>query len=400
MGAERRPASGSVCRPEAWSGYILRSLRARTVTGPGVFGQLGSALDDLCATTGAPVTARVPWLRAWASSYQDHQPWAVIVEDGSGALAAAAVLARRRRRGIMQIVALGHGESDYVRLPAAGPEAATALGRALVATLRALPGPWVLKLEQLPVGDPAARVAADGLRWSARLPGDGAPVVRFGPDRSERSIFRRSLRQDERKRWNRLRREGRVAELTAVQDPASISALLPEIERVWRARDASLVRQPTLDDPRAAGFWRTAVEELARLGEVEVTTLRIDGELAAYAVCFLDGHAYRMWNCRFAPRWGWFGPGSLVSLATIRNALADGRFTEYDHMRGVEPFKLRTATSVEPAEHLVAWSSRPVRARMESPEKVKAALKRWKGRHPAVERAWLRVKVRAIRLER
>jgi CelD/BcsL family acetyltransferase involved in cellulose biosynthesis len=339
-------------------------------------------------------------LRAWASSYPDHQPWVVIVEDGSGALAAAAVLARRRHRGITRVVVTGHGQSDYARLPATGPDAAAALGRALQAEMAALTGPWWLKLEQLPPGDPVAGAAAEGLRWSSRPAGDGAPVVRFGPERSERSVFRRSLRQDERKRWNRLRREGRQSEMTVVRDPASISALIPEMERVWRERDASQARRPTLDDPRAAAFWRAVVQELARREEVEVTTLRIDGELAAYAVCFLDGHAYRMWNCRFSPRWARFGPGALVNLATIRNALADGMFSEYDHMRGVEPFKMRTATLVEPTEQLMAWSSRVVHTRVESPQNVRAALKRWKDRHPPFERAWRRLKGRTIRLER
>jgi CelD/BcsL family acetyltransferase involved in cellulose biosynthesis len=375
-------------------------LRARTITGPELFGKLGPALDELCAATGAPVTARVPWLRAWTTSYRDHQPWGAIVEDGSGSLVGAALLARRRRRGVTEIVAVGHGQSDYVRLPAASPEAAVALGRTLGDRLRALPGPWHLNIQQLPTGDPVARELGGVLRWSARLPGGGAPVVRFGPDRSEGTIFRRSVRQDERRRWNRLRREGLEARLDTIGDPGSIAALFPEVERVWRLRDIDLVHRPTLDDPRASRFWRAIMRDLSRRGEVELTTLRINGELASYAVCFRDGHAYRMWNCRFAPRWGRFSPGNLANLATIRTALADPSLTEYDHMRGVEPFKLRTATMVEPAEHLVAWSSRTARAAVESPERIRAGMRAWRDRHPAVNRAWLGVKARTIRPER
>jgi Acetyltransferase (GNAT) domain len=348
-------------------------------------------LEALWRATAAPITARFPWLEVWARHHPEWEPVTVLLGD-PGRLAGAALLARRARGRTIELIGLGQGRSDYARLPARDERAAQGLGRALAEAVSSIGGPWHLRLEQLPRGDPAARAAAEALRSAAIVPGDGAPVVRIGEDRSENRYLGRSLRHSERRRWKAILRDGIRIEMAVLFEPGSLAPIIPEMQEVRRQRDLEMGRGT--DDERTRAFRRELLLTLAARGELEVTILRLDGELAAYASCCLDGSAYRQWDTRFLPQWKSVGAGSLVTQATIRRVLDDPRFDEYDHMRGLEEHKFQTATEVRPAEHLLAWSSPAVRLRVQSPPAIKETLKRWRDRVPVTREAWRRLKAR------
>jgi hypothetical protein len=124
--------------------------------------------------------------------------------------------------------------------------------------------------------------------------------------------------------------------------------------------------------------------EHAARGQVELTTLRLRGELAAYVLCFLDGGAYRMWNCRLAPAWSRYGAGRIANDAALERALADAGATEFDWMRGAEPYKLGLSNHVEHALDLRAWSSPALRSLLDSRRRFKRLIK-----NAAVEHEWL-----------
>lgn len=363
-------------------------MRVRVLEDPDL-SRLGPALEDLHAATGAPVTVHPAWFATWLRCYPDHQPLAVIVEGPEG-LHAAAFLARRRGRGITRIHGVGHGQSDYQRFVARDPESAELLADGMAEALKGLRGPWELLVEQLPAGDPVVAAVARRLRWSALLPGEGAPRLRL-EGRDLKAYVRRNDRQTERNGWSRIRREGLAPSLSAVRDPDAVAALLPELERVRRSRDVE-TRRWNMMEKRALRFWREAVLEMARLEKVELIVLRLDGEVAAYDVCLIDGDAYRVWDGRIDPRYSRFSPGRLIYLATLRRVLADPVRLEYDWMRGEEPYKVRTSSAVVPSEHLLAWSSAWVRGTLGSYRLGRSRLKQMKDRHPALIRAWSRLR--------
>jgi len=121
-------------------------VNIRVVTGADVLGALGLALDDLHAAVGVPICARRHWLRTWADCYDDYQPWAVLIEDHSR-LDAAALLATKRRHGVLDIVRLGDGQTDYTRLPARDFKASQAFGRSLVEALKG--DSWLMETSSL-----------------------------------------------------------------------------------------------------------------------------------------------------------------------------------------------------------------------------------------------------------
>ena len=324
--------------------------------GPSALEQLGDRFDDLADAAGLPFIARRTWLQAWADTYRDAEPWVACVDGPGGRLDACAVLARRVRGAVVDVVNLGRGPSDDTHLPARSPEAAEALAAGLADGLRSIGRPWRLRVEQLPVDCPVAASVVRRLPVAAVLPGDGSPVVELRPGAPAESYMSKSMRQNVRTALNRLARDGRAAHYVHEISPAGVGAFVPEMERVWRARDRAVGRPSGADDPAALGFFLGAVRRLADAGEVELTVLLIDGAMAAFAVCLLDGPSYRVWVPRIAPDFAAYSPGHLVTRALLARAAERG-FAELDWMRGEEPDKRQTATAVRPHQHLMAWSS-------------------------------------------
>ena len=99
-----------------------------------------------------------------------------------------------------------------------------------------------------------------------------------------------------------------------------------------------------------------------RDGAAGITTLRIDGELAAYVIALLHPPLYRIWETRFDPKWRWYGVGLLSQQAAAECALADPRFAVLHLEPGLDQHKLQLTREVEDAEDITAWSSSAFRA--------------------------------------
>jgi len=348
--------------------------------------EMGMALDDLHTATATPVTARRPWLQTWLGCFHD-EPLAVAVRSGER-LEAVALLAQRRRLGLTVTVAMGHGPSDRVAFPSRGPEASSTLSIGLAAHLLGQSGPWQLTVRHLPSNDPVAVALAGHLPQAKLVAGDTSPALRFGPDRRLRTYVSRNHHQQVRQATNRMRREGLTPEFEHLREAGAISAVLPDVEQVCRSRDAMLHRPSQLDDPRFGPFFRAVILDHAARGEVELTLLRLKGELAAYCLCFVDNGSYRMWNCRFAPQWAHLSPGRVTNNEALQHALADPSCTEFDWMLGQESYKSGVNNHMDPSQNLLAWSSPTVRAVLDAPRHLLQVLKDVKDHHEPLGRAW------------
>lgn len=360
------------------------AMETRILIGADLLERLGPRLDELHAATRAPVTARRPWLATWVRCHPGYEPLALLVESGVHELAGAALLARRKQRLVTEFVALGSGLSDQIRLPAKDPASAELLARAVIEQLRACPGAWRLTVRHLPPGDPVvARIAAQ-LPCAELAVGDASPTLRFDAGRALRAYVSKNHHQQVRRMLNRMSSEGFSPLIEHLRERAAIAAVLPEVVDVCLQRDVGLRGDSFLDRSNAAAFFPEVILEHAARGEVELTTLRLRGELAAYVVCFLDGGAYRMWNCRLAPAWSHYGAGRVANNAALEHALADASATEFDWMRGAEPYKLSLSNRVEHAQDLRAWSSPALRSVLDSRRRFKSLVKR-----AASEHEWL-----------
>jgi len=359
------------------------AMETRILSGADVLDRLGPRLDELHATTGVPVTARRPWLATWVRCQPAYEPLALCVESAEH-LHGIALLAQRKQRLFTELVALGAGLSDQIRLPVRDPEAGRLLTRAVIDRLHEVAGPWRLTIRHLPPGDAVAREIAAELSCAALETGDASPTLRFDARRSLRDYVSKNHHQQVRRMRNRMRSAGLDPRLAHLRDRAAIAAVLPQVVEVCLRRDASLRGESSLDQGSARAFFREVILEHAARGEVELTTLRLGGELAAYVVCFLDRGAYRMWNCRLAPAWSRYGAGRVANHAALDHALADGSATEFDWMRGAEAYKLSLSNHVEHALDLRAWSSPALRSVLDSRRRFKRLVK-----NAAAEHEWL-----------
>ncbi|NOT29367.1 MAG: GNAT family N-acetyltransferase, partial [Planctomycetes bacterium] len=349
-------------------------MEVRTFIGADLLERLGLELDELHAATGAPVTARRPWLAAWARCHPEYEPLALLVQDGPR-LEAAALLVRRKARVVSEFFALGTGLSDQARLPARNPAAAARLAHAVLEHLSSVRGPWHLRLRHLPPDDAVATAIAAGLDSAELAPGDPSPTLRFGPERLLRAHVSKNHHQQVRRMLNRMQGEGLAPELAHLRARAAVAAVLPEVEAVCLRRDVELRGMSLFDRAGARAFFREVILEHAARGELELTTLNLRGRLAAYVVCFLDRGAHRMWNCRLDPAWSRYGVGRVANNAALERALADPGADEFDWMRGDEAYKLSMSNHVERALDLWAWSTPALRVALDSKRRLKGFVK-------------------------
>ncbi len=322
---------------------------------------LGTELEELHAATGAPVTMRRPWLQTWIDCFQQFDPLVVGVDGPVGRLDAVALLATRRELGFGRFVAVGHGPSDAVAMSARDESSARRLALTLRQELSSQPAPWGLALRHVVPGD-LVLPRLSGVLANARLTeGDVSPVLRAVNGPSLRSYVSSSHHRGISRVRNRMVREGLAPQTAHVYDQQSIRALLPDVERVYRSRDRALGRRCLLDLPSHREFFRLVIDRHAEIGQVCLSTLHLDGRLAAYTLCFVDGEVYRMWNHRFDPTWGRLSPGKLAIDESVANALSRN-CTAYDFMRGGEAYKNSYANERPVATDLYASSGRVVGA--------------------------------------
>jgi len=305
-----------------------------------------------------------------------------------GRLESVAPLAHRRLRAVTQVVALGHGPSDELRLPARDADGAAALAVVLGEALQTLPRPYRLKLRHLSPQESAVAAVVDALPHVVTALGDVSPRLRLGGDRELRGYVTRNHHQQTRRLHNRIRTAGLRLEVRQLADADDVQDVLPAIEATCRERDLALRGHSGLDDPAYARFFRNVIIAHARLGQVELTTLRLDGDLAAYVLCFRDGSTWRMWHTRVRPRWQKHGAGRLATDAAVQAALRDPECGEFDWMRGAEKYKFSLSDHVYRSADLYACSTAPIWWVSEAARQSRGRLRDLRDAHPSLSRRW------------
>ena len=107
----------------------------------------------------------------------------------------------------------------------------------------------------------------------------------------------RASRRTLRKVRNRLATDGIDSQVTFTRERHRNPAAAAGMALAYRDRDEAAALGSDLEIARPATTWlamfAARVKALAGQGGMEVATLDLDGELAAYVVGFDDGHVYR-----------------------------------------------------------------------------------------------------------
>jgi hypothetical protein len=91
---------------------------------------------------------------------------------------------------------------------------------------------------------------------------------------------------------------------------------------------------------------------------LELATIEIDGELAAYVLGVVDHGAYRVLEGNLVTRWTRYAPGRLLEAAVVDRALKDPALGSVDWMTSRAPDRLLGSNGVEPVVMLrLGWTT-------------------------------------------
>lgn len=145
-------------------------------------------------------------------------------------------------------------------------------------------------------------------------------------------------------RSNALRRTRRLLEshncrLKRVESGAELESAMDALVRLHQARWQSKGEPGTFALPNVEEFLKQAMR--ISLGEqrLGLTTLAVDGAIAAVRLDFLDNHIAHAFQAGFDPAYANRSLGSVMNALCIRAYIEDERVFEYDLMGGSAAYK-------------------------------------------------------------
>jgi CelD/BcsL family acetyltransferase involved in cellulose biosynthesis len=317
-------------------------------------------LDQMHDKAGVSLLARLQWLQSWAEAFPCWEPWTLALVDRDNGVRAVAPLARRRLRSGIEVVTVGDAALSESPVAACDDGAPAILATGVVEALRSLGCPWTLCLRQLPIKSAVASALVAQLPTATVHAGSRRPVLRFADDRPPKRWLTRNTGGAYAKACNRINREGHHLEVGWVEPWRQIEDLLPELVRVHRACDMELRGSTLLDDDQEAQFYHQVIHRHA--GQWRLLAVRIDGSLAAYALCLKDGLTLHVWDNRVAPVWERYSAGLIANAELVMRAASDGSVGAVDWGCGEQRYKTSMSSDVIGAQVLMAWSSPALRS--------------------------------------
>ena len=300
-------------------------------------------LDAALASAGAEVSARWPAIDVWLAHHPEAEPLAVVVQDDTR-YTAAAVVSISIRHGLA-VVTSATEPGTFAALTALTADAATRLADGLVTQISQAYRRWTIRLGMLADCDPAAGALLERIRHGRIESGDGAPRLLFQPGSDVRRYLSRNTRSAVARSANRLRNAGHQFQLTWLTTASDAEAILPDVLDVHRRRNRQLRGHALLDDPAQAQYFADMVSRYAAAGQLDLLTAEVDGDLAAFAVCFTGGST-RWVYANLAPEWTRFGVGTMANAEVVRRSHAQPGIRCLDWGGGRQRYKLSAGAHI------------------------------------------------------
>ncbi len=299
-------------------------MDARATTAAAVVEGLSGIEPEWAALAGgldAPPYAHPGYVRCWLEAYASPDRLVAGTARRDGRLAAVAALVRRGR-GLS-----GMPQAEGVSILGDDPDAA----REAVAALLRLPVARAVLRPVVP-GDAAheairAGAAATGARVSERIV-EHHPVLEISGSWDDYLAgFTSKARSELRRSWRRLAERGEVAlDARADRDALDVLDEALALEAAgWKGRGGTALAVAEAD----GRFFRGLAAWAAAQGWLRLTTLRLDGRAAAFAL-ELEAHGVRYGlKTAYDESLARVSPGRLVIAARVEDAFRSG-CTSYD----------------------------------------------------------------------
>ncbi len=293
--------------------------------------------DELADRIGSGPFVRPGWFEAWAGAF-GKRPLQVLAVRADGRLAAVMPFVRARAG----MVAPTNWHTPVFGAVADSQGALDALADALLGR-----GAARVDLGQVDAADPllaAMRRAAErgGHRVVERT-AMRSPYIRLDADfDAYRAGLARKMRKELGRLGRRLADEGQV-EYEFADGSERLEQLLEEGFAVegsgWKSEGGSAI----VSRADTHGFYRDVARSAATRGTLVLAFLRLDGSALAFDLCIEQSGACNVLKGGFDPEYRRFGPGTLLTEASIARA----------YERGLASFELLGAED----EYKRAWTS-------------------------------------------
>ena len=340
------------------------------LVGLGAVQQYSRPLARLAERISAPAPLLWEALCAWCTPRPERELITLLVREGD-TVTGAAHLTRQLRYGVWRYAKAGSPGEPFLLL-AATADAAHRLAVAIQDELAASGRRWELRLADLPAGDSTATALAALLAPAQVELQQVTPQMFFSPEAGLNAYLTRNTRAAVAKARNRIARENRSLAVGWSHTPASVVAELDDVVRVRRSRDEQLHR--ARHDEREEQTFRDTVTGLARAGHVRLLSVRIDGELAAFAVGFQTSGTLWVYANAVSPSFTHFSAGTIANAEVVRWAHAEPSIRVLNWGAGVQRYKLSGRTEITTTQVIRAWSSRRIKVWSEIRAIARAAL--------------------------
>jgi CelD/BcsL family acetyltransferase involved in cellulose biosynthesis len=336
-GRSRRRGDRSDSRPAAQPRILVATS----------FDGLADEWDELAVRTDAPPFARPGWIRSWWSAF------------GRGELR---IFALRRGRELTAVLPLsswrrGLHSCSNVHTPLFDGVASASddLAALLAAALAEDPkGVFLRRLESESMLAVAAnRLDEEGQLSLECLEALPSPYVKRTVtwEQYEQSLGK-SRRKEVQRRRRRLADNGKLA-VETYDGTTDLEAQLGEFVRLegsgWKAKKGTAIDVL----PEIQSFYRDVATWAASRGLLRLTFLRV-GDARVAAEYMIDDGAHRhLLKIGYDPEYSRFGPGVILGLDNIRQALADGRSVELG--TGMNAIKRELMNAQRTIEHVALF---------------------------------------------
>jgi CelD/BcsL family acetyltransferase involved in cellulose biosynthesis len=285
------------------------------------------------------------WLSTWWKiNSPKGEPLVLVARERGRTIGILPLYAERTGLGGRRLRLMGDGivGSDYLGAAAQPDEAPRVCG----AFARWLAAAAVdeLDLDGLFDDDPlvsALRAATAGR--AAVTPRYLCPHVRFA---GSFDAYLDGLPDGIGQQWRRRRRwlEKRPGyRLDVLSSPAEVALGIDVLLALHRRRWAQEGGSDAIDGPRLEAFHREAARRLAGLGWAQVFVLHVEGAPRAALYGFRHGDRFAFYQAGLDPDWRARSVGTVLLGQVIQRCFVEG-LSEFDFLRGSEPYKLRWAT--------------------------------------------------------
>jgi CelD/BcsL family acetyltransferase involved in cellulose biosynthesis len=351
--AFRRPLDGVVrqARPRHGDRRSTAVHQVEWIDEPRRFAELGEQWDRLAARQRAPFS-RHAWFWAWWNAFGTGGQLSVCAVWRAERLVAALPL--WRRGGALRAMANVH--TPVFQVPACDHAAREA---AFSATLTAAPG--ALEVEALASTDSALQALATHSRGAGHValvePLHTSPIVDLNADFAAYTRLHPTRCRKLAKLGRKMRRDHQ-ADVALLEAPSDLEG---ELDRAFALESAGwkgATGTAIVSAEETSRFYRSVARAYHRLGQLRLSTVVLDGELAAFDLCLL--HGGRLWTLKGAydESYRRLSPGMVLLLWEIERSFELG-LEAVELLGDIEEYKLAFATSEREHRRFQAYRRRP-----------------------------------------